>query len=245
MKSNEKKTYPKDKKELVALIKKVTMNQTIPKHYRDLGLAGTYNSTLTGSTDAFFLLNQISKGTDDYQRIGDVIHLHSIKIKGCATLAGFLSSGAYTAVVTIFVLACKSNPQASSVNLPWTSLLCQNGAYNGWTGTIVNRTQAVNTDDFEVLYRKDVPISWFINSTSGTAATTVAAAGDLGNLFYNFDINIPFKDRRIDYEAGLNTPSAFNPFITFAITGADAAIATAYGGSISILGSTDVCFRDY
>jgi len=212
----------------LALIKKELNKQFEKKEYQDITtyapLVTEY--ALTGAGDANFILTGITKGTDDYQRVGDRIKLSSIHMKGSISVQNAFTSGVLGMMyVTVLMLACKSAPQASSTTMPWTSLLRQNGAYNAWTGTGVNRCQEINTDDFELLARRDIKMSSLYATTATQAITS-----EPNSWYTEFSITKYFKGRYVQYQSGLNQPSVFNPFFAFAITNGNCTTNAVYAG---------------
>lgn len=201
-----------NKKALATMIRAEISKAKVEKCYTAVQTGQTVNNTLTGATDAYFLLNNIAKGVDDYQRDGDSIALRALNIKGNVEIQNFTSSQFALGYCTILVLNCKSNPQATSVNLPWTSLLDINGAYQGWTSAATDRCLDINTDDFSLLYRKEIKLSdWSVSA----ASVLTTSSTDSNNMFCPFDINLKYKDKHVQYEAGTTNPSTFNPFICF------------------------------
>jgi len=200
----------------LALVRREIRKSKVEKKYTITNnTAQSVNAAMTGAGEAYFLLNNIAKGTDDYQRDGDSIALRQIRIAGSMSVNTPFVTQSSAYYLTIFVMYCKSNPQGTSANLPWTSLLNINGAYQQWTGLATDRYLSVNTDDFGVLYRKDVKLTAVAGFSAGAIT---AGAADTSNMFNTFDIRVPFKDKHITYEAGSNNPSTFNPFVCFAIT---------------------------
>jgi len=204
------------KNSTLALVRKEIRAAKVEKKFTILtNTAQTVNATLTGAGEAYFILNTIGKGTDDYQRDGDSIALRQIRISGSMSVNAPFVTASSAYYLTVFVLYCKSNPQGTSANLPWTSFLNINGAYQQWTGLATDRYLSVNTDDFGILHRSDHKMTAIAQYSAGAITT---GSADTSNMFKSFDIRIPMKDKHITYEAGTNSPSTFNPFVCFAIT---------------------------
>lgn len=206
-----------NEKAVTALVRKQLRRSKVQKLFTNVMGVTQWNSALTG-TDALFLLNAIPKGTDDYQRDGDSIALRKIVVDANVSLTSLSASQNTNVWVTMLVMYCKTTPQATSANLPWTSLLDVNGAYQGWTGLASDRLMDMNTDDFGILFRKDCKMS--LNATY-TAGIITAGATDSISQYANFHCAIPYNDKHVSYEAGLNSPSVYNPFVVFCLTGAD------------------------
>lgn len=198
-------------KSIATIVRKEISKSKVEKCFTAVQTAQTINNTL-GNTDAYFLLNSIAKGTDDYQRDGDSIALRALNIKGNLEIQNFTTSQFSLGYVTILILNCKSNPQATSANLPWTSLLDINGAYQGWTTAATDRCLDINTDDFSLLYRREIKLSDWNVSAAGTLTTS---STDTDKMYQPFEINLKYADKHIQYEAGTTNPSTFNPFICF------------------------------
>lgn len=246
--SRSRKAYSKMKSQektpslLRKLIRDQLNKEATLKHYRQIPIAYAATSALSAANAPTFLLTNIAKGTDDYNRIGDVIYLKEIKIKGICSVPGFMTSAANLAYVTIIMATCKSAPQATGATLPYTSFLQQNGAYNAWTGTSANRLQDINTDDYEVICRKDFKLTDLVNTTAATAATMVAAGQQ--DLYFDFVLDHKFKHRKVQYEAGTNQPSTFNPFLAFMITQGDMGSLGVSGQTVNVDAVSNVSYWD-
>lgn len=227
-------------KKTVALIRYEMRKAKVEKLYTITNTVQAINAAMTGSGEAYFFLNAIGKGTDDYQRDGDSIALRELRLAGQAAVQVPTTSGSQNYYLTIFVLNCKSVPQATSANLPWGSFLENNGGYQQWTGLSTDRYLKVNSDDFQVLFRKD----YKVNFNAAYAAALITAGAQQGEAYVDFDIKIPFKDRHVQYEAGTNAPSTFNPFCCFAITNQLCDANTATGGLMYTNFSQQIRFVD-
>jgi len=197
------------------------------KHFETVTTGYNFDSDISDTTEAGFILGGMSANIYDSNRIGDKIRLKRIVSKGCVSLP--LGVGFLNAVITVMILSCKSAPAATATTMPWTSLLQTNASSEAWTGLVRNRMQVINDEEFTLHARKDIPLS-FMYSTTATQSVLSAGGKEGGIPFADFEFDLPF-DRVVSYDAGLTIPSTFNPFIVFAITSGDSQVTSVYGGT--------------
>lgn len=228
-------------KSIKSVVREELRRAKVPKMVTTIQASNTFNSSL-GAADAYTLLSGIAKGTDDYQRDGDSIALRRIQVQGNVGFYNPFATNTNQSWLTVMMLYCKSAPQASSANIPWNSLLDTNGAYTNWSGIATDRFLDINTDDFGVLYRKDIKMS---QVQAFTAGVLNSAENDSGSQNYcQFSIDVPFKDKHVEYEAGLNIPSLFNPFMCFAVTNGDPTGNAVAGTTVIVSYVSKVIFVD-
>jgi len=186
---------------LVRLIKSVINNNVETKHVGGIvENAGLHNAFIS-SADLFGVLPPLTQGVDAFERIGDKIKPVSLRLKGCLSFNGNVTS-ASPLVIKLYVLQWK--PQRDSVSgfasVPVAQLLDAGGSLTSFDGSAIRAMLPINKNDFDVLATRTFKISDSANENHKCETAS-------------YSINVPLPSRLLYQAGGRTSPSNFAPFM--------------------------------
>lgn len=200
---------------LVRLIKSVINNNVETKHVGGIvENAGLHNAFIS-SADLFGVLPPLTQGVDAFERIGDKIKPVSLRLKGCLSFNGNVTS-ASPLVIKLYVLQWK--PQRDSVggfaSVPVAQLLDAGGSLTSFDGSAIRAMLPINKNDFDVLATRTFKISDSANENHKCETAS-------------YSISVPLPSRLLYQAGGRTSPSNFAPFMCIGWYYEDGAIPAA------------------
>lgn len=189
-----------------------------------------FNQQISATGDCLRLMPAIANGTAENQKIGNVIKLQSLNIRGVLTFTLAQASAANTRIgVRMMVLRAKRygdwNAAAVDFGTNYTKLL--EGTNLGFQGTVAQFNTPPNHDYFSVVMDKRFYMSQSLTSTAGNTAETWNST-----KFVNF--KVPYcKNRKVIYDQdfSLDEPTNFPYFIVLGYSKLDGSAADLPGTS--------------
>lgn len=171
-----------------------------------------FNSAISSTSEMYNLIPSIAQGYGDSNRIGQKIRMKFLKLKGMMsyeTAVGTTNNLPIYATIFIF----KDKIQRSSNATPNSAnLLASAGQPTQWDGTITTSLLPFNTEDFVLIKRKTVRLSY--NWAPGNSSTGMV--DPTRPLQRMISCKIPVYNKVLDYESSsANLPQ--NENIRFAI----------------------------
>lgn len=169
-----------------------------------------FNSYINSSGDALRLLPDIANGTAENQKIGNVVRLQSLKLRGVLTFAYQAGAPNSRIGVRVLILRIKKyndwNQSAIDLGTNYTKLL--EGSTAGITGTVADFNTPINNDYFTVV--KDIKMYM---SQSVQAVNTAVADNMNTTKFLNISIPYCRKSLIYDQDNSAVQPSNFGMFM--------------------------------
>lgn len=224
-----KNTYKRKyspKKSMVALIKKTISRQTEDKQSVVQLDNVAFNSGINSSGDVNILVNTISQGADNGQRIGHTIRGKSLRVKGhlqlsaipTSSVQGQQGSGVISANCRVAVRIMMVEPKsykfptvATSQYSSWIPYLLSNGvADSQFNGNTKDLYLDINRDVVKVYYDKVHYLNisqQYINTLTGDSVVPMT-----GSVKF-FVKNILLKNKLIQFSDYSDQPTNFSPVI--------------------------------
>lgn len=166
-----------------------------------------FNSAISSVSEMYNLIPTIAQGYGDSQRIGQKIRMKFLKFKGMLSYETAIgTSNNLPIYATIFIFSDKiqrsSNAVPNSANL-----LASAGQPTQWDGTITTSLLPFNTEDFVLIKRKTVRLSY--NWAPGNSSTGLVDPTRPLQRMVSF--KIPVYNKICDYESSsANLPQNCN-----------------------------------
>jgi len=200
-----RKQSSKPSKTFVKKVQRIIHKDTETKVVVYSSNATAFNQQINSTGDALRLMPQISNGTAENQKIGNVIRLQSLNIRGVLTFAYQAAAVNSRIGVRLLVLKAKRftdwNQSATDLATNYTRLL--EGSAAGFTGLVADFNTPINRDYFSVV--KDMRM--YISQSVNTAATAVA---DTVNTTKFINFNVPYSRRNIIFDQDFSATEAVN-----------------------------------
>lgn len=200
-----RKQSSKPSKSFVKKVQRIIHKDTETKVVVYSSNATAFNQQINSTGDALRLMPQIANGTAENQKIGNVIRLQSLNIRGVLTFAYQTSSPNTRIGVRLLVLKAKRfsdwNQAATDLATNYTRLL--EGSTAGFTGLVSDFNTPINHDYFSVVKDKRFYISQSLQSVATTVNDTVNTT-----KFINF--NVPYSRRNVVYDQDFSATEPIN-----------------------------------
>lgn len=187
--------------------------------------SASFNSTISSSSECYFLMPEIGQGLDDYQRIGDRVQGRYLYIKGyvqwdqsyiSTSLVGG-TSWAPPSTCRVMILSQNNINVGSDISsrADVAHLLKDNvatGTARGYSGTVVDNLAPINRDLFKVHMDRKVKLN-FVGQTdaAGQGYATGSRVGNDHTRYFVCRIKMPST---IKFDTGTgNYANNFAPFI--------------------------------
>lgn len=188
-----------------------------------------YNQQLSTTGDCLRLIPAISNGTAENQKIGNVIRLQSLNLRGVLTFfQGQTTSNNTRIGVRMMILKAKRfgdwNAAATDFATNYTKLL--EGVSTGFQGELSQFNTPINHDYFSVVMDKRIYMSQSLQS-----ASTLVYDNRFTTKFVN--LNVPYSRRNIHYDQdnSATEPVDYPYFMLLGYTKLDGSAADAPGAS--------------
>lgn len=190
-----RKQSSKPSKAFVKKVQRIIHADTETKTVVFTSSATAFNQQINSAGDALRLMPQIANGTAENQKIGNVIRLQSLNVRGVLTFA-YQTAAINTRIgVRLLVLRSKRfkdwNQAAIDLGTNYTRLL--EGSTAGATGLVADFNTPINNDYFSVLKDK----RFYMSQSNQTVGTTV---NDTMNTTKFINFNVPYSRRKITYD---------------------------------------------
>lgn len=186
-----------------------------------------FNQQINSTGDCLRLMPQIANGTAENQKIGNVIRLQSLNIRGVLTFTLGQTTAPTTRIgVRMLILKAKRygdwNAAATDFGTNYTKLI--EGSTLGFQGELSQFNSPINHDYFSVVADKR-----FYMSQSLQTASTAVADNRFTTKFVN--INVPYSRRNVVYDQDLSAtePVNYPYFMVLGYTKLDGAASDAAG----------------
>lgn len=168
-----------------------------------------FNSGMTSSADAQWLLPTMSNGTSDNQRIGDEIRAQKLVVKG--HLAMSIDTSATQSNKRICVRMLVVQPKRfsmfddvySNFSSWYGQLLKKGGTQTAFVGNISDLYAEINTEDITCLYDRKFYLSQD-NIHEWVQTTNVGSklAQDIRQTIKFFNFTLPCRNKKLRYDPG-------------------------------------------
>jgi len=165
-----------------------------------------FNQQIDSTGDCLRLMPQIANGTAENQKIGNVIRLQSLNIRGVLTFTQAQASAANTRIgVRLLVLRAKRfgdwNAAATDFATNYTKLL--EGTTTGFQGLVSQYNTPPNHDYFSVVMDKRMYMSQSLQNVAGITYDNINTT-----KFVNF--NVPYSRRNVIYDQDFSATEPTN-----------------------------------
>lgn len=189
------------------------------------------------------------QGTDDHQRIGNVLNPRKVVVKLDIAAKVYNDNSSTDRTVHIFLLTAKSVKSLDNYTaIPITTLLDKgDGTSVSFDGTQFKGQYPVNTKEFTVLKHKQIRlVQGFGKSVALTAPTAGATDGTISPSYsygrYTLKVKVPKAFR---YErASQNYPVNSAPFIVIGHTYNTSDVRAVPPDYVQVLGQTQMWYKD-
>jgi hypothetical protein len=208
-----------------------------------------FSSAITGTTELYACIPQVSEGARDHQRIGDSISPTSayVNLNLVATSATDLQSWDVTAHV--FVLSAKQVKYMDNLSAVPISELMDNGQGGavGFDGTLPTTLFKLNTAGFTVHAHRKVRLvknfGWSNNGTGSFVPTQSSTVVD-SRAYANIKIKVPLPKKLRYIRDSANYPDNSAPFLCIGWVRNDASGDTAASTFIEVEGKIHMFYKD-
>jgi len=164
-----------------------------------------YNQPINATGDCLRLMPQIFNGTAENQKLGNVIRLQSLNVRGVLTFTQAQASASNTRIgVRLLILKAKRfsdwNAAAIDFNTNYTKLL--EGSLTGFTGNVSDFNTPINHDYFSVVMDKRMYMSQSLISANAALANSTS---DNINTTKFINFNVPYSRRNVKYDQDFST----------------------------------------
>jgi len=184
---------------------------------------GGFSCAITGTGEIYPALPTVYQGTDDHERIGNVISPKRVTLKLDIAVKSNSDNSAADRTVHIFILSAKSVKSLDNYTaIPITQLLNKGDGTNvAFDGTPFTAQYPVNTSEFTVHHHKAVRmVSGFGQAISTTAASAGATDGVIcpSHSYARMSLNVPVPNKfKYDRQSQLY-PTNSAPFMVIGFT---------------------------
>jgi len=202
-----RKQSSKASKSFVKKVQRIIHKDTETKCVVYSSNATAFNQQINSTGDALRLMPQIANGTAENQKIGNIIRLQSLNIRGVLTMTlGQTTANNTRFGVRLLVLKAKRfgdwNQSATDFGTNYTRLL--EGSTAGFTGLVADFNTPINRDYFSVVKDKRFYMSQSLNVSPGTTVN------DTFNTTKFINFNVPYSRRNVIYDQDFNATEAVN-----------------------------------
>jgi len=183
----------------------------------------SFNQQIDSTGDCLRLMPQIANGTAENQKIGNVIRLQSLNIRGVLTFTQAQATAANTRIgVRLMILKSKRhgdwNAAALDFATNYTKLL--EGTTTGFLGTVAQFNTPPNHDYFSVVMDKRMYMSQSLQNVAGITYDNINTT-----KFVNF--NVPYSRRNVIYDQDFSgtEPTNYPYFMVVGYTKLDGSAA--------------------
>lgn len=186
------------KPSLVKTIKKIMAKDIETKTVVFNSSVTAFNQQINATGDCLRLMPQITNGTAENQKIGNVIKLQSLNVRGVLTFTLSQATAANTRIgVRMLILRPKKynewNVGALDFGTNYTKLL--EGTTTGFQGLVSQFNTPVNHDYFSVVMDKKFYMSQTLINANNLAST------DLTNTTKFVNFNVPYtRNKKLIYD---------------------------------------------
>jgi hypothetical protein len=221
-----------------------------PGALTNIGNFTGFSSGITGVSEIYAAMPQITQGTDNYQRIGDTIAPVRCDVDLRIEVASLNDNNAYDRTVHVFLLeavSVKSLPNYTAIPIIQMLNNGQGGRVD-FNGTLYHSKFPINRDAFKVLHHKKVRlVKGFGNPVSSASVTAGTTDGIISPSGHYVDLKLPVKlPKTLKYEtAGVYYPLNAAPFFVIGwVDNITTNTASSMTGSLSVMGRTNMYYRD-
>jgi len=186
------------------------------------GAPDATNSSMSQAVDLTQLFCDVPQGTNDGERIGEQIRVHSAKLK----LLVRPPTGIEASVLRVWVGRYKATPGVRPTALNFLELLDTGSTTTGFNGTMLNMLYPNNTDAFTILATRTIKVGHsnavgFVNNDFPSyRAVTIDLTKHLGVLKYAQSlVTTPTNKHLYLWMGWVNPdgtePSSANPRVTY------------------------------
>lgn len=207
----------------------------------------TFNQYINSTGDCLRLIPPIAQGTTGVTRIGDMVNLKSLHVRGVITLGDLAYELVQNCRIGVRVMIVRAkrymdwNVATSQFGTDYTKLL--EGSTNGFGGYLYDFTTPINKDFFSVIYDR----RFYLSRSLTNAPTTTSYVLDKSYCAFSKKLN--FHRRKLQYDSSTNSstdPINYPYFMLCSYVKLDGS-APALGGTtgINFQYTTTAKFTDY
>lgn len=219
------KTYPRrtSTKVIRAIAKDVVRREADDKYVSSQG-AVLFNSSITAPSECYPVIPQISKGDDDFQRIGEKVRGKYLYVKGYLqynlNYLEFAVGNQYLPPVTarVMILSQKNVKVGGEVSsrIDVAHLLKDNvgtGTARPYNGGILDNLAPINKNLFHVYMDKKIKLNWVQRGDQTNTGDTGFGVGNDHTKYFTCKIKLPAS---LTFDNGNGDwPNNFAPFLCF------------------------------
>lgn len=220
----------------------------VPNSVFNLSTYTTFTSGITGTGEIYACLPRTSQGSDDHQRVGDVIQPLSCTVHMDITCAA--TTYPLDRTIHVFMLTSKSVKALDNfTSIPITQLLDQgDGTNTNFDGTSFTSMLPVNHKEFTILkHRKFRLVKAFGQPSNGTTAVTagttdgvITPAAHYHHL--RFKVKVP---KKFTYDSAPSRyPTNYAPFFVVGWTQNTPVDAASSIRDINVLARCEMRYKD-
>jgi len=182
----------------------------------------SFTSAITSTNEVYALIPKIDEGTDDFNRIGQVIQPRSLrtKVNVCLPTDQVHSMSVYADFY--FCTAKPVKAEYLSNQVPTSELLNDGQGSNvPYDGTSFTAALPINKTKFSLIRHVRVKLQKGINDPNVALTGAGTSSTNVYPYSKSFSVNIPIPQKLTYLDSGSNTPSNFFPFMMVGFHGTD------------------------
>lgn len=232
-KTSAPKRYSKKKSNIAKVVKSI-MNESEETKFvvnalysaagvgQNLSTHVPFSSAINSSSECYNCIPQVNQGTDDHNRIGNVIQPRSLVVKGTISLRG-TNLNSESVYADIYFLTSKNvKDQANQNTLPITEMLNYGDGTNGnYSGFSYIAQLPINKTQFNVIKHLRVLLQKGAGDPNTALSGGATSSTDTYSYNRNFTVKIPVPAKFTYEDKNAIWPTNFYPFMCAGFYGTD------------------------